>query len=256
MRRPGPYLKKTDTKEASSMRQLCYRCFRPLKNCLCSDIEAIRTHTRFVILMHPKEARKVKLGTGRLTHICLKNSVILEGVDFSQDRTINRLIGDKDYYPVVLYPGENSTDISEFPFPGGVPDKKRVLVIVIDASWTLARKMLNLSANLQTLPKIRMRPQEPSRYVIKKQPHEYCLSTIESVYYLIQELGELGIEERDRRHRSMLGLLDKMCRLQQEYTNDANIPGYRKRTVTPGEIRWPNVHRCPGKRQKRSVCFD
>jgi DTW domain-containing protein YfiP len=207
--------------------------------------------------MHPKEARKVKLGTGRLTHLCLKNSEILQGIDFTEDERVNRLIEDPAYYPVILYPGENSTDISEFHFPDCIPDQKKILVFVIDASWILARKMLKLSLNLQALPKIHFRPQGPSRYVIKQQPHEYCLSTIESVYFLLEELDRLGIEGCRGQHRFLLETLDKICRLQVECTEDAVLPGYRKDTATPlGKKRWPDKSRYPGKRQRRSVNFD
>jgi len=237
-------------------RERCFRCFRPQATCVCGEIEAFHTNTRFLILMHPKEARKVKLGTGRLTHLCLKNSEILEGVDFSEDRRINLLIKDKAHYPVILYPGEDSTDISEFRFPERTPDKQRILLVVIDASWTLARKMLKLSANLQALPKIHIRPRERSRYVIKKQPHQYCLSTIESAYYLLEALDEVGVEKCRGRHRSMLGLLDKLCRYQQDCTNDETIPGYRKNAAMPGKKMDPDESRYPGKRQSRSVCFD
>jgi DTW domain-containing protein YfiP len=254
---PGTLSKNTDKEKEPLFRQVCYRCFRPTKSCLCSDIEAFKTHTRFVILMHPKESRKVKLGTGRLTHLYLKNSEILSGVDFTEDQRVNRMIKDPAYYPVLLYPGENSTNISEFKFPDGVPNKKIILVFVIDASWTLAKKMLKLSLNLQDLPKIHFRPQGPSRYVIKQQPHEYCLSTIESVHFLLQELDRLGIEKCDGRHRSLLESLDKICRLQQECTKDAALPGYRKNEVNPSSRkRWPDLSRYPGKRQRRSVCFD
>jgi DTW domain-containing protein YfiP len=207
--------------------------------------------------MHPKESRKVKLGTGRLTHLYLKNSEILSGVDFTEDQRVNRMIKDPAYYPVLLYPWENSTNISEFKFPDGVPNKKIILVFVIDASWTLARKMLKLSTNLLALPKIHFRPQGPSRYVIKQQPHEYCLSTIESVHFLLQELDRLGIEECRGQHRSLVDFLDKICRLQLENTENVSLPGYRKNAAKPsGNKRWPDKSRYPGKRQKRSVYFD
>jgi DTW domain-containing protein YfiP len=250
-------LKKSGKEEESLFRLVCYRCFRPVKSCLCSDIKTIGTQTRFVILMHPKEARKVKLGTGRVTHLCLQNSEILLGVDLTEDQRVNHLIKDPAYFPVILYPGENSTNISEFHFPDGIPNKKNILVFVIDASWILAKKMLKKSANLQALPKIHFRPQGPSRYVIKQQPHEYCLSTIESVYFLLEELDRLGIEKCREQHRSLLEILDKICRLQLECTEDASLPGYRKNALpTSGKKRWPDKSRYPGKRQRRSVCFD
>jgi DTW domain-containing protein YfiP len=249
--------KKADKEKDPLFRQICYQCFRPKKNCLCSYIKAFNTLTRFVILMHPKEARKVKLGTGRLTHLCLKNSEILHGVDFTEDQRVNRIIKDPAFYPVILYPGENSIDISEFQFPDGIPKTKKILVFVIDASWTLAKKMLKMSDNLSALPKIHFRPQGPSRYVIKQQPHEYCLCTIESAYFLLEELDRLGIEKCRGQHRSLLESLDKICRLQQECTKDASLPGYRKNEVNPSSRkRWPNLSRYPGKRQRRSVCFD
>jgi DTW domain-containing protein YfiP len=254
---PGSPAKNTNIEMEPLFRQVCYRCYRPLKNCLCSDIKVFNTHTRFVFLMHPKEARKVKLGTGRLTHLCLENSEIRVGVDFTEDERVNRLIKDHDYYPVILYPGENSIEISEFRLPDGVPNKKKILVFVIDSSWALAKKMLKLSTNLLSLPKIQFRPQEPSQYVIKLQPHEYCLSTIESAFFLLQELDKRGIEKCGWQHRSLLEFLDKICRLQKECTGDASLSGYRKNAVKPsGKKRWPDKSRYPGKRQKRSVCFD
>ncbi len=241
----------------SNLREVCYRCFRPSKNCLCSDIEPLYTHTRFVILMHPKEARKVKLGTGRPTHLCLKNSETLIGLDFTEDQRINRLIKDPATYSLLLYPGENSADISEFRFPDDVPDKKKILVFVIDASWTLAKKMLKKSTNLWALPKIHFRPPEPSRYVIKQQPHEYCLSTIESVCFLLDELDKRGIENCRKQQHSLLELLDKICSFQIECTRNAALPGYRKNKAAPsGKKSWPEQSRYPGKRQRRSVCFD
>jgi DTW domain-containing protein YfiP len=247
----------SDKKEESLFRQVCYRCFRPTKNCHCSDIKAFDTNTRFVILMHPKEARKVKLGTGRLTHLYLNNSEILQGVDFTEDKRVNRLIEDPAHFPMILYPGENSTDITKFQFPDDIANSKTILVFVIDASWPLAKKILKESSNLEALPKIHFRPQGPSRYVIKKQPHEYCLSTIESVYFLLEKLNELGIEKCRGQHRSLLDSLDKICRLQMECTADASLPGYRKNANQPsGKNRWPDKSRYPGKRQRRSVCFD
>ncbi|MGB6865435.1 MAG: DTW domain-containing protein, partial [Candidatus Aminicenantaceae bacterium] len=122
---------------------------------------------------------------------------------------------------------------------------------------TLARKMLKLSTNLLALPKIHFQPQGPSRYVIKQQPHEYCLSTIESAHFLLQELDRLGIEECRGQHRSLVDFLDKICRLQLENTENVSLPGYRKNAAIPsGKKRWPDKSRYPGKRQKRSVYFD
>lgn len=238
-------------------RQNCYKCFRPMKLCLCSDIDAFDTRTRFVILMHPKEARKVRLGTGYLTHLCLENSEIRVGVDFTEDERVNDMIACPDFNSVLLYPQEDSIEIGEYHFPHSIPAKLKPLAFVIDASWTLARKMIKLSVNLQNLPKIHFSPQEPSRYIIKKQPHASCLSTIESVYALLQELNKRGIEECHGKHESLLICLDRMCHRQITCTNDKSLAGYRKNTTEyPGKTGQPDAKCAPGKRQRRSVCFD
>ena len=51
---------------------------------VCGSITPMETRTRFVFLMHPKEFKQEKAGTGRLTHLCLKNSEILVGVGFDE----------------------------------------------------------------------------------------------------------------------------------------------------------------------------
>ena len=63
-------------------REKCYRCYRPKSSCMCSHIHEIETNTKFIILMHPKEFKKTKNGTGRLTHLSLPNSHLFIGIDF------------------------------------------------------------------------------------------------------------------------------------------------------------------------------
>ena len=41
---------------------------------MCEHIKPFLTKTKFCLLMHPKEAKKEKTGTGRATHRFLKNS--------------------------------------------------------------------------------------------------------------------------------------------------------------------------------------
>ena len=43
----------TDT---AAHREMWWKCFRPKKNCYCQFIQPFQTHTRFGLLMHPKEA--------------------------------------------------------------------------------------------------------------------------------------------------------------------------------------------------------
>ena len=90
------------------MSEMCYRCFKPKSNCLCPYIKEADTGVKFIILMHPKEAYHQRTGTGRLTALCLKDSEILIGVDFTNDPKLNALLENPAYQPVMLYPGDEA----------------------------------------------------------------------------------------------------------------------------------------------------
>lgn len=146
--------------------------------------------------MHPKEAYQQKTGTGRLTSISLIDSEIIVGIDFTHNDRLNELLGGKgageNFFPVVLYPAKDAyfTDSPEFRDAIGT---RKLLVIVVDATWFFARKMVKLSTNLHSLPKLSFRNAYRSRFEFKRQPAPECLSTIESTYYLIEELKAAGI---------------------------------------------------------------
>ena len=130
----------------ADQRPTCYACHRPLSACVCAHLRPVETAVRFVILIHPKEERKIKNNTGRITHLSLPNSELITGVDFSGNDRVNHLIGDPANACFLLYPGEESVKLDEEPL--GFPGKKKV-IFVLDATWQCSRKMLKSSPNLQ-----------------------------------------------------------------------------------------------------------
>lgn len=193
------------------MSEMCYRCFRPKSNCLCPSIQEADTGITFVILMHPKEAFHQRTGTGRLTQLALKGSEILIGIDFTEHAHLNQLLADPSYYPVMLYPASDACTSDSPLLKAPIEQGKKLLVVVVDATWFLAAKMVRLSKNLQQLPKISFKRGYHSEFIFKKEPSEFCLSTIESCYYLVKELQEAGIakpcdvESMMRVFRKMVG---------------------------------------------------
>ena len=149
-------------------RNFCYTCRRPQRSCLCHLIRPFDTRIQFVILMHPKEARKQKTGTGRLAHLALKNSQIHVGVDFSNCNTVNQLLSDPEYHSMLMYPGPDAFNVSCGNLRDLNPENKKLRIFIIDSTWHCAGKIMRLSQNIASLPRISFDLNTRSKISFKK----------------------------------------------------------------------------------------
>jgi DTW domain-containing protein len=240
-------------------RIMCYRCFWPRALCWCQKLHAMETRTRFMFLMHPKEYKQEKAGTGRLTQLCLPHSSLHMGKTFDQNDEVQALLCDRRYYPVLLYPGREALNLSEI----GKRDsgeaarfrtfsqelgQRTLLVVILDATWSGARKMLRLSPSLQVLTRIMFTPQSPSRYVIKQQPQDGCLSTLEATHELLTVLERAGLD-RYAEPALLLGIFQQMQDFQIGCASDPARVGYRHRSYTKRVDRLPARGRSATRRE-------
>lgn len=191
----------------------CLKCFRSIQSCMCKYVKKIDTEIKFVFLMHPQEAYKQKTGTGRLASLSLVNSEIIIDDTFDNNSRTQELIRDKRYYPMVLYPGKDANFAETFEFDT-VAQGKTLLIFLIDATWSLAKKMMHRSPSLQKLPKLSFSREYRSNFKFKKQPADYCLSTIESSYYLIKELQKSKICATNIKAEGLLDVFNTMVQYQ------------------------------------------
>ncbi len=196
----------------------------------------METRTRFVFLMHPKEFKEEKAGTGRLTRLSLANSELHMGKDFTADEAVVELIADPANFPVLLYPGVGARNLSQGELTPIDLGGRRLVVFLLDATWAGARKMLRLSPNLQALPRIMFTPTTKSRYVIKQQPQEGCLSTLEAVHELLLKLERSGLDQYPLPEQ-LLGVFQRMQDHQLQCAADPNRGGYRRRPYSAPEDR-------------------
>jgi DTW domain-containing protein YfiP len=192
--------------------------------------------------MHPKEFKEEKANTGRLTHLCLKNSEIHMGVGFDEDEAVQALIGDPLNFPVLLYPGTQARNLSHGDLQSAELSNRRLVVFLLDATWSGARKMLKLSPSLQRLPRVMFTPTAVSRYVIKQQPQEGCLSTLEATHELLLSLEKSGLD-RYALPDQLLGLFKRMQDYQIQCACDPSKAGYRRKPYSaPSARRLPQGH--------------
>jgi len=181
------------------------------------------TRTRIVLLMHLKEWRREKCATGRLTCLNLENSEIIPGIRFDEEPRFVSLVEDPGNFPVLLYPGPGSFDLSAGGFPAEELGSRRLVVFLVDATWSCSRSVLRESRRLGALPRLMFTPAEPSRFVIKRQPAPGCLSTIEAVHELLLALEGAGLDAYPDKGR-LLAAFDAMQRTQIERARTAGRP--------------------------------
>jgi len=163
--------------------------------------------------MHPQEAYKQKTGTGRLASLTLMNSEIIIDTSFDENIRTQNLLSDPAYYPMLLYPGKEAYHAETFNFKKST-ENKTLLVFLIDATWVFARKMMHKSKTLQIIPKLSFSNEYRSQFLIKRQPEKYCLSTIESSYYLIKELQKSGVCDPHINIEGLMDIFKKMIQYQ------------------------------------------
>jgi DTW domain-containing protein YfiP len=176
--------------------------------------------------MHEKEWRRQKCATGRLACLNLAGSEIIPGLGFDDNLRVQELLADQSKRCVLLYPGDEAVDLSAEPFPAqalglghrleetrnpaaaelpgqlaGQAGKKQLVVFIIDATWSCSRAVLRASPGLLALPRLMFRPRQKSRWIIKKQPADWCLSTIEAIHELLLALEAIGLDSYPDKER-------------------------------------------------------
>ena len=173
-------------------REKCYKCYRPKSSCMCKYIEKVDTKTKFVILMHPKEFKKVKNNTGFFTHLSLTNSELFVGIDFSNNKRINEIV--KDYESYILFPSNSALNLNS-ETKSSLSSNKDIAIFIIDSTWACTKKIFTQSSNLNQLKHLSFTTTKISQYQIKEQPQENYLSTIESTLVVMEILDKIGIEK-------------------------------------------------------------
>jgi len=147
----------------------CDRCFLQTRVCMCDEIPRIDTRTRVLVIRHASEISKPS-NSGRLVAAALSNCALLEY------GARNQLL---DQAPLrepgtwVLFPGGTPVDAPPEPPP-------RQLV-VLDATWTQARRMYQRIGALRGIPVFALpAPATPSKQ-LRTPPRAETVSTVQAV---------------------------------------------------------------------------
>lgn len=185
-------------------------------SCFCDRITVLPTRTRILLLQHPREQR-VAVGTARMAQLALPNSRLRVGLDFAQDPAVSAALA-PPALTYVLFPGPGALRVEQ------LPRDRAVTLVVLDGTWWQARKLLRLNPALAALPRVGFRPQQPSAYVIRKEPADFCVSTIEALAEVLTVL-----EPEGGRFERLLDPFHAMVERQMWF--QAEVRSSRHRTV-------------------------
>lgn len=214
--------------EVSEVRlNLCLKCRRRILTCVCEKLKPFETNSRFIILMHPMEFKKEKVGTGRFSHLILKNSEVLVDVSFDENKRLDELLNDPEYESFILYPGVETIDLGT----SELKDKltKKAQFFVIDGTWPCAKKMMKLTTKLHHLPRVSFTNQRVSEFKVKHQPMPGCLSTVESLHQVLLDLNRMNLENTGDAHENLMEVFRYTVNQQIDLASDPNRQGYRKK---------------------------
>jgi DTW domain-containing protein YfiP len=173
-----------------AQRQICPRCLRPERSCICHWIVKLESLVELIVLQHPLEVHQAK-GSARLLHLSVSGSQLQIGESFEPD-VLRELLMEDGKTSLLLYP-DNPAERHIIPAAPVltvdqlcVPGQLRL--IVLDGTWRKSRKMLYQNPLLQQLPRLALSDMPASHYRIRKAHKPDQLSTLEASCYALMQL--------------------------------------------------------------------
>lgn len=151
------------------------------------------------MLQHPLEVTQTK-GSARLLHLSLPHSRLVTGEVFDEAELQALLSAPLDAagtpapaHTLLLYPDTPQDQARGLPAPpplaaGALRESAQLRLIVLDGTWRKSHKMLYHNPLLQQLPRLALRDQPASHYLIRKAHRPDQLSTLEATCLALMQL--------------------------------------------------------------------
>ena len=165
----------------------CQRCGFT-HQCICSLIPTLESSVNIALLTHENELQR-DTNTGKLLQQTLSNCRSYVWQRKSAPTDLMAMINDDAIQALLLFPSEQSIEVSEVTKDYPVESRK-LLFIVLDATWQEAKKMMNKSPWLKDIPQVHLTPNLDSAYTLRRNQDSGHLCTCEVGSLLLSQLGE------------------------------------------------------------------
>ncbi|XP_055980607.1 tRNA-uridine aminocarboxypropyltransferase 2 [Sorex fumeus] len=198
--------------EPAERRPECGRCSRPIKVCLCPflPVHPLHISTHLYIIQHPAEENKV-LRTVPLLAACLPQDKckVKIGRRFSEERDPELSSICQKSGTLILYPGAEAANLEEFILDSPIYPST---LIIIDGTWSQAKDIFYKNSLFRLPQQVQLKTSVSSQYVIRTQPTNWCLSTLECAAVALSIL-----EKNNSIHETLLRPLQALCSFQLQH---------------------------------------
>ena len=167
----------------------CSSCYLPPDVCICACTPTIHTPVQFWLLIHPDECRK-PTNTARLIGASIPHTRFFAWYRTTPPAELIALLTDRQFTPYLLVPQGDVTLFEHLRERPWLPDRVPAFVL-LDGTWSQARKMLHRSPYLQGIPRMAIQPGAPSTYRLRCQRCAQHLSTVEVAIALLEQFNEV-----------------------------------------------------------------
>jgi DTW domain-containing protein YfiP len=166
----------------------CAHCRVIPDYCLCAWRPTVAAHSAMCLLMYDVEPLKPS-NTGWLIADVIDDTSAFGWSRKAVDERLLSLLDDPQWQPYIVFPGE-------FVEPQRVVGEvlpatgKRPLFILLDATWTEARKMFRKSPYLERFPVLSLAPEQLSRYRLRRSKRDDHFCTAEVAALCLELAGD------------------------------------------------------------------
>ena len=166
----------------------CPQC--RLAVCACAWRPTLAVDAGMCLIMGDIEALK-PTNTGWLVADAVRDTFAFGWARTSVDPVLLALLADPAWQPVLVFPAEYA-EPERVVTQVAVSPGRRPLFVLLDGTWSEARKMFRKSPYLDALPVLSLHPEQASNYRLRRSVHGHHLCTAEVAAACLALAGEGG----------------------------------------------------------------
>ncbi|MEZ8722143.1 tRNA-uridine aminocarboxypropyltransferase [Vibrio pomeroyi] len=155
--------------------------------CICHRIPSTESQTHVVLLTHENELSR-DTNTGKLLQQSLEQCESFVWQRKMPPTELITLLEDGTRQPFLLFPSNESVECQQAVLNRA--NGREPLFIILDGTWQEAKKMLNKSPWLQSIPQVHLDIASESSYTLRRNQDSGHLCTCEVGVELLKALGE------------------------------------------------------------------